>query len=90
MDQNVHSQDQMCDPAWPSGPLGRRRPGPLVPSLVPGGWGSAVTLYTTSHHIDYLNFLRDFKSKDQTALGKSLKLLGLQSVHFRMMSVTSR
>lgn len=85
MDWNGYSQDKMPDPGWTLAPLGRRCPGPFVPSLVSRCWDSAMTLYSTSHHMDSLNFLRDFKSKDHTALGKSLKLLRLLSAHFRMM-----
>ena len=84
MDQNVYSQDKMHDPGWTLAPLGRRCPDPLVPSLVSRCWDSAVTLYSTSHYMDCLNFLRDFKSRDHTALGNSLKPLGLLSAHFRM------
>lgn len=89
MDWNVYSQDKMPDPGWTLAPLGRWCPGPLVPSLVSRCRDSAVTLYWTSHHMDCLNFLRDFKSKDHTALSKSLKLPRLLSAHFRMMWIAS-
>ena len=89
MDWNVYFQDKMPDPGWTLAPLGRRCPGPLVPSLVSRCRDSAVTLYSASHHMDCLNFLRGFKSKDHTALGKSLNLLGLLSAQFRMMWKTS-